>query len=144
VIILVAVSDENVQLVRSMYEGMNESGDWRSGLEFLDPSIEFEISWSAGRDSADFQVLHGLDEVRRTLEELLDPFESARFELHQLRDAGNDVVATLELLVRPKDSAAEVSTGRFAYVMTLRGERITRIQDFREPADALRAAGLTE
>jgi ketosteroid isomerase-like protein len=134
----------NVEIVRSMYERLNQTGDPEEGLSYLDPAIEFEISWRSGRDSADFRVLHGIDEVREAIVEILDPFEDWRYEIHELHDAGDDVVAILEVLVRPKESSAEISTGRFGYVFTLRGGKIVRVQDFPEPAEALRAAGLSE
>jgi ketosteroid isomerase-like protein len=135
---------QNVEIVRSLYERLNQTGDPEEGLSYFDPAIEFEISWRSGRDSADFRVLHGIDEVRQAIGEILGAFEDWRYEIHELLNAGDDVVAILELLVRPKGSSAEISTGRFGYVFTLRGGKIVRVQDFPEPAEALRAAGLSE
>jgi ketosteroid isomerase-like protein len=138
------MSQENVELVRSLHERWNETGDLEEVIPYLDPSIEFEISWRSGRESADFQVLKGIEEVRTATEEIFAPFESVRYEVDEYRDAGDDVVAILAVFVRPKDSSAEISTGRFGYVYTLRGGKIVRVQDFPEPADALKAAGLSE
>ena len=133
-----------MEIIRSMYERMNETGDPEVALSYLDPTVEFEISWRSGRDSADFRVLNGIDEVRAAVLEILDPFESVRYEIHEYLDSGDDVVAILELLVRPKDSTGEISTGRFGYVYTLRDGKIVRVQDFPDPAEALEAAGLPE
>jgi ketosteroid isomerase-like protein len=72
------------------------------------------------------------------------PFEEVRAVVQEYIDADDDrVVVVLELLMRPKDSAAEITSNRFAHIYTLREGRIVRVQDFPEPADALRAAGLT-
>jgi ketosteroid isomerase-like protein len=138
------MSEESVEIVRSMYERMTQTGDPQEALSYFDPAIEFEISWQGGRDSPDFRVLHGIDEVREATAELLGAFEDARYEVHELVDAGDDVVAILEFVARPKDSSAEISTGRFGYVFTLRSGKVVRVQDFPEPAEALRAAGLSE
>jgi ketosteroid isomerase-like protein len=81
--------------------------------------------------------------MRSALKDLTGPFEEVRVVAHDYLDAGDDrVIAVLEILMRPAGSTAEVSTGRFAYVYTLRDRRIVRIQDFPEPADALEAVGL--
>jgi len=138
------MSQENVEVVRGLVEAFNETGDREAAYALLDPEIEFEVAWRSGRDAADFRIYRGLDEVRAMIEELLAPFESIRYVIHEYADAGDDVVAILELIVRPKDSSAETSTGRFGYVCTLRDGKIVRIQDFPDPADALEAAGLKE
>jgi ketosteroid isomerase-like protein len=138
------MSQENVEIVLGMYEAFNETGDREAAYAVLDREIELEIAWRTGRDSSDFRVLRGIDEVRSALEEILAPFETARYQIHEHRDAGDDVVVILELLVRPKGSAAEISTGRFGYVHTLRNGKIVRVQDFPDPDEALKAAGLGE
>jgi ketosteroid isomerase-like protein len=71
------------------------------------------------------------------------PFDEVHVEVHECIDAGEHrVLAVLELRMRPKDSEAEISTNRFAYLYTLRQGRIVSVQDFPEPDDAFRAAGL--
>jgi ketosteroid isomerase-like protein len=138
------MSQENVEIVRGLVEAFNKTGDREAAYALLDPEIEFEVAWRSGRDAADFHIHRGLDEVRAMIEELMAPFESIRYEVHEYLDAGDDVVAILEFLVQPKGSSAEISTGRFGYVYTLRDGKIVRIQDFPDPAEALEAAGLRE
>jgi ketosteroid isomerase-like protein len=137
------VSEENVEIVRSMYALVNEAGDIEAGFGVFDPAVEFEISSRGGREDADFRVLQGVEEMRGAIDEILGPFESVRYLLHEVHDAGDEVVAVLEMLLRPKGSSGEISTGRFAYVFTFRSGRIVRVQDFPEPAEALEAAGLS-
>jgi ketosteroid isomerase-like protein len=138
------MSQENVEVVRGLIEAFNETGDREAAYALLDPEVEFEVAWRSGRDAADFRIHRGLDEVRAVIEELVAPFESIRYVVHEYADAGDDIVAILEVLARPKGSSAEASTGRFGYVCTLRDGRIVRIQDFPDPAEALEAAGLSE
>jgi ketosteroid isomerase-like protein len=138
------MSDENVEIIRGVIDAFNESGDWETLYSACDPGVVLEIATQEGRESADFQVHHGLDEVRSAIEELMAPFAEVRAVAHQYADAGDDrVVTVLELLMRPKESTAEIASGKFAYLYTLRDGRITRVQDFPEPADAFAAAGLT-
>jgi ketosteroid isomerase-like protein len=137
------MATSNVEIVRSMYVRLNETGDVDEALKDFDPAVEFEISWSSGRDSPDFQVLRGIEQVRRALLENLEPFERFRSEVHEFREAGEDVVAILELFVTPKGSSAEIGTGRFGYVLTFRDGKVIRVQDFPDPNEALEAAGLS-
>jgi ketosteroid isomerase-like protein len=138
------MSQANVEIIRGVIEAFNESGDWELLYAACDPGVVLEIATQEGRESADFQVHHGLDEVRQAIGELMAPFSAVRAVAHRFADAGDDrVVAVLELLIRPKESTAEMSSGQFAYLYTLRGGKIVRIQDFPEPAEAFEAAGLT-
>ena len=130
--------------MRSTLEAFNETGDFEVIYARLDPEVEFEMSWRSGREAADFRVLHGLHEVRAAAEEILAPFENVRYDVHEYVDAGDAVVVILELLVRPRGGSAEISTGRFGYVYTLRDGKVVRVQDVPEPADALEAAGIGE
>jgi ketosteroid isomerase-like protein len=138
------MSAENVDIIREAIDAFNASGDWEVLYAACDPGVVLEIATQEGRESADFRVHHGLAEVRQAISELMAPFVEVRAVAHRYADAGDDrVVAVLELLMRPKESRAEVSSGQFAYIYTLRGGRIIRIQDFPEPAEAFEAAGLT-
>ena len=138
------MSQENVEIVRGFVAAFNETENREAAYALLDPEIEFEVAWSSGRGAADFRVHRGLDGVRAAVEDLLAPFERIRYLVHEYLDAGDDVVAILEVLVQPKGSSAETSTGRFGYVCTLRDGKIVRVQDFPDPDEALQAAGLSE
>ena len=81
--------------------------------------------------------------MKSAVREILSEFDNARFEIHEVRDRGDRVVAILELFMRPKGSSAEISTGRFGYVYTLRGGTVVRIQDFTHPEDAWNEIGLS-
>jgi ketosteroid isomerase-like protein len=137
------MSAENVEIIRGVIDAFNESGDWETLYSACDPGVVLEIATQEGRESADFQVHHGIDQVRQAIGELMTPFDEVHAVAHRYVGAGDDrVVTVLELLVRPKGSTAEISSGKFAYLYTLREGRIVRVQDFPEPDDAFRAAGL--
>jgi ketosteroid isomerase-like protein len=67
-------------------------------------------------------------------------FDNARFELHELTDAGDQVLAWATLRGRGKQGAAETSWG----VWTVREGRTVRFQTFTDWDAALEAAGLRE
>ena len=50
------MSQENIDLVVGNLEAFNQTGDVDAAFANADPEIEFEISTSAGRESADFRV----------------------------------------------------------------------------------------
>jgi hypothetical protein len=107
------MSDENVEIIRGVIDAFNGSGDWETLYSACDPGVVREIATQEGRESADFQVHHGLDEVRSAIEELMAPFGEIRVVAHQYIDAGDDrVVTVLELLMRPKETTAEISSGK--------------------------------
>jgi ketosteroid isomerase-like protein len=138
------MSAENVEIIRRVIDAFNEKGDWETLYSACDPGVVLEIATQEGRESADFQVHHGIEEVRRGIGELMAPFDEVRAVAHRYLDAGDDrVVTVLELLMRPIGSTAEISSGKFAYLYTLREGRIVRVQDFPEPDDAFRTAGLS-
>ena len=137
------MSQANIDLVVGNLEAFNQTGDVDAAFANADPEIEFEISTQAGRESADFRVYRGIDEVKSAIREILSEFDNARFEIHEVRDRGDRVVAILELFMRPKGSSAEISTGRFGYVYTLRDGTVVRMQDFTNPADAWNEIGLS-
>jgi ketosteroid isomerase-like protein len=135
---------ENVEMIRQLIGAFNESGDWEALYSACDPAVVLEIASQEGRDSPDFRIYRGLDEARRAIEDLMAPFEEVRMEAYECIDAGDDrVLAVLELLMRPKESAAQISSGQFAYLYTFREGKIIRVQDFPEPADAFKAIGRT-
>ena len=137
------MSQENVDIVLANLRTYNETGDIDAAFANSDPDIEFEISTQAGREAADFRVYRGIDEVKAAIREILDAFDRARFQIHDVRDCDDRVLAILELFMQPKGSSAELSSGRFGYVYTFRDGKIVRVQDFTNPDDALREVGLS-
>ena len=109
-----------------------------AAADLVDPEIELQpppASPEAGTYKGYGAVLHHL-------EELTAPFDAVRLELQDFIDAGNgQVVATIHVTGRGKTSGFQIDT-RFAHVLTLRKERVIRLQAFLETDQALRAAGL--
>ena len=85
---------------------------------------------------------YGLDQIRQALEEFYEPWESVRYELDELIDAGEDVVASVTGYFRGRDGM-EVRT-RTAFVWTIRDGAIAHICFYQERREALEAVGLRE
>ena len=77
----------------------------------------------------------------RDLDETFAEFQLV--EISEIRDLGERVLAFGRLQGRGLESAAEVESP-VAYVIELKDGRITRVEDFFDPSEALEAAGLSE
>jgi ketosteroid isomerase-like protein len=139
------MSQENVEQLRRAGEAFNR-GDIEGALAIIDPPPEFEFV-PAGVFIAPgigdvHGVQHGPEELRRGLE-FWDQFDEPRFDVHELIDAGDQVVAWATLRGRGKQSGAEVGWDVWA-VWTVREGRFVRWETFPDRHAALEAAGLEE
>src|SRR4051812_7957091 len=109
------MSQENVEIVRSIYEGWLR-GDMR--LDKLDPEMAmFESTTLPGAASA-----VGIDAARRYLESFTKYWAEIRFEPEEYIDAGDHVVVVARLVGRGKSSGVAVERA-WAYVWTVRGSK---------------------
>jgi ketosteroid isomerase-like protein len=130
------MSQENVEIVRSLYEGWLRG---EIGLDKLDPEISMmESETLPGAASA-----YGIEAVERYMRSFAKHWERIRFEPQEYIDAGNRVVVVARLIAQGKKSGVEV-TRTWAYVWTLRGRKALRMVGYADRAQALEAAGLEE
>jgi ketosteroid isomerase-like protein len=88
-------------------------------------------------------VYRGRDEVVRNFREFTASFEYYRFEIEDLRDAGDKVMAIMRERARGKASGLEVDR-RSGFVTTFRDGKVVSLEIYLDPADALEAVGLRE
>jgi ketosteroid isomerase-like protein len=131
------MSQENVDLVRQMYEGWNRSGGVPQ-LESIDPGIEVDVVGGLGGGT--FRGHAGFSNM---LENFWGAFEDHRIEIEECLPAGDDVVATVHYYGRGKASGVAVDM-RHWHVWTLRDGKAVRWRVLGTRAEALEAAGLTE
>jgi ketosteroid isomerase-like protein len=125
-------------VVRSMIDAWNGGG-----LDDVSKHLAEGIEWREVDGSPEFGVgeVRGKDDVQTGFEALFESWQSYRLELEDLRDAGGDrVVAIVREVARGRASGAEVA-GRWGYVITVRGEKIERVEAYRDPSRAIAAAG---
>jgi ketosteroid isomerase-like protein len=132
------MSKENMDIVRRTYEATN-SGDYDTAESYIHPEIEFH---TYGR-SPEAGVYRGKEAVREYNEGLFQRFESIRFELEELVDAGDRVVVVTTQHAKPKGSHQEMNV-RVAEVWTIREGLLAERRSYSTRNEALEAAGLRE
>jgi ketosteroid isomerase-like protein len=131
------MSQENVELVRRAYDAM-ASADIDATLQYLDPAIELHVS------DAYFDAPHtyrGHEGYRELVAAQVEVFDEFRAEPERFLDTGDQVLAIVRAGGRARASGVEVSA-RFGHLLTIRNRKAVRFQEFKDPEEALRAAGL--
>jgi ketosteroid isomerase-like protein len=132
------MSRENVEIVRRSFDAFARDGI-DGLLRYLDPGIE----WTTTGAFLEADTYRGPEDVRRYLGSLLDEFEDVRNEPEELIDAGDQIVASVRISGRGKQSGAAVDL-TMTQVCLLREGRIVRIQNYMSRSEALEAAGLSD
>jgi ketosteroid isomerase-like protein len=140
----VALSRENIELVRRLYGELASEGSPREFDErltdealghFLDPGIEW---LPVAHSLLAVESYRGFDGVRRFWGEFLSTWESYKVELLSFYDAGDQVAVVVHIVARTHE--LEVDETRSS-LLTLRDGRVVRVQSFANPEGAREAAG---
>ena len=137
------MSQENVEVIGAIH------GDWMAGnYEAVFARLDADIEWFGPPDiSASGEPGSGLSRghegVRRSLARWIGEWDEFSFELRQLIDSGDEVLAEGWQRGRGKISGVEIHEEIFS-VWTVRGGQAVRQRMFRDRAQALEAAGLSE
>ena len=132
-----AMAQENVEIVRRGYEAFNR-GDIDAVARLLAPDFEYVAS---GLVPGVGGVYRGAEGLRGFLEAFWAEFDDPRIEVHELIDAGDQVVASTTMRGHGKQSGAETSWDVFQ-VWTVRDGTAVRGQGFPSRDGALEAVGL--
>jgi ketosteroid isomerase-like protein len=129
------MSQENVELVRHVYEGWAR-GDFSAGGAFA-PDVEFEMpDWPESAPS------HGLEGMSETWRATLGAWDDFRAEAFRFIDTGGHVVVLNHVHAWGKGSGVEVSADT-ATVWTIEEGRVVRLALYWDSAKALDSVGLT-
>jgi ketosteroid isomerase-like protein len=132
------MSEENVEIVRAVYDAYNR-GDFDAVFERFHEDIE----WSDPPGHPGGGTRHGHEGVRESLSKWVGTWDDYHYELRELIDLGDHVLAGGWQGGRGKGSGVEVSEGVFS-LYTLRAGKVVRQRMFRDRGQALEAAGLEE
>jgi ketosteroid isomerase-like protein len=132
------MSQENVEVTKKAIEARND-GDLDLVLSLMTEDVVIDAS----RRVMDPFVAAGQDEVRRALAMLDEVWVDQRVEAEAWRDVGDAVVVAIRLTNRGRGSGVPVGA-RSAWLMSLRGDRVSRLVVYQTWEDALEAAGLSE
>jgi ketosteroid isomerase-like protein len=136
------VSQANVELVRGIYEAVARRDDV-APYEVYSEDIIWDVSHTARAAFLMKPVYHGHEGVREAWREVLSSWGEVDFDVEQLIDAGERVLAVLREREIGRTSGVPVETTHLA-VWTLVAGKVVRMQVFDDRREALEAAGLTE
>ena len=132
------MSQENVETARAAFEAWNR-GDFDALLSLWSEEAEFYPL----RAQLEGRPYNGHEGLRRFVAEIAEEWRDVRFEIAELRDAGEHVIGSGRFRARGRTSGLDLNVP-LGVVGTVRNERIVYARMFSDPADALEAAGLRE
>ena len=130
------MSQENVEIVRSIYEAWNRSGGVPP-LEWMDPGIEVEVP--TGVIEGTYRGHAGITDM---LERFWDAFDAHHIEIEEFLPTGDDVLLTVHSYGRGRASGVEVDM-RHWHLWTMREGRAVRWRVIGTRQEALGAVGLS-
>ena len=136
------MSQANVDVVRRLYDAAARRDD-ATAFEVYAEDIIWDIS-NAGRALLAMKpVYHGHEGVRQYWRETTSAFGEIDFEVEELIDAGDQVLAVIREREVGRASGAAVEATHLA-LYTLSGGKVIRLQVFDDRQQALEAAGLAD
>ena len=132
------MSQENVELVETLYDRWNVSGG-KAPLELIDPEIVVEVR--DGRFLDGTYVGHA--ELEGLLEAFWDAFRDHRIDVEELMPAGDEVVVTVHYYGRGSSSGVAVDL-RTWHVWQWRDGKAVRWRLIPTREEALAAVELSE
>ena len=132
------MSNENVDIVRRVYEALEEPDAAVRAL--WHPQVEFDVSRDIFGAVVGGGHYRGVDGVRRWMLDLYDAWEKMELHCEELIEAGEQVVSVLSARGRGRSSGIELEYHP-AGVWTLRQGKIVRVVWFPTREEALEAVG---
>jgi ketosteroid isomerase-like protein len=131
--------EENVEIVRRLIEAWDR-GDYRAGLESVDPSIELIAAYGTADLDGTYRGHAGLAEM---LGAFWAEFDEPRIEIEEMIPAGDDVIVSVRFHGRGRRSGVEIAAPAW-HVWSLREGKAVRWLLVRTKGEALEAVGLSE
>jgi ketosteroid isomerase-like protein len=132
------MSQENVEIVRRAYEHLNR-GDAEGLVELCDDDFLMDMSERVFNPD----MYEGHDGIRRFYEGVREAWDSYQWDVEETRVAGNAVVALLHCRAQGRKGGPPVDW-RVAWLWTFQLGRAASVRFYRDQAQALEAAGLSE
>ena len=133
------MSQENVEIVQSAFRTF--------GAEGIDASLSFvspDVVWYPTDRWLDDSAYRGHDGMRRLAAAFSENFDDFRYDVHDIRDAQDYVVAVVDMCGRIKHSEAEVSQRRGFVVSGFRDGTFREVRTYPSWSEALKAVGLSD
>ncbi|MGZ5313469.1 MAG: nuclear transport factor 2 family protein [Solirubrobacterales bacterium] len=134
------MSEENVDVVRKLYELFARRDLDAAFPDYADPSIELRVP-PLYPDTP--EVFRGREGIERWIAMIDEVWAEWRFELERYLEAGSTVVVLARLIAEGGSSGIHLER-EVAHLWTFEGGRATSIRVYLNQAEALGAAGLRE
>ena len=132
------MSQENVERVRGVWEAVNR-GDATS-LAMFDRDVVYENDLLPD----DAETYRGIEGLVKAWSVWTEAWARLDTDIEWVRDAGGDeVVSCHQAKMRGRGSGIETEL-RYAYLWRFRNGKVIYCKGFRDPIEALEAAGLSE
>ena len=133
------MSQENVEIARRAFDAVN-----RRDLETLDALWSEDSEFHSVLAASEGRVFRGHQGIREYFAWFDESFTEFGSEVEEIIEAGEDrVVVLYTFRARGKASGVRLDQ-RGGLVITYQDEQITRMDSHFDPAEALKAAGLSE
>jgi ketosteroid isomerase-like protein len=132
------MSRENVEVVKRLYEAWQRDG-FNVVPELMDPDIE----WVNPSYAVEPGTRHGYRGFAAAARSFTSVYHESRVKDATFYDAGDRIAVRASMASRTVGSEFPIDAQR-GYVFDLRGGKVTRFAWFNDPAEALKAVGLSE
>jgi ketosteroid isomerase-like protein len=132
------MSKRNVEAIRGVYERWGE-GDFRASVDLFDPLALLVMN----PEFPDAGTYLGVESIAEYTRAFLEPWARITIEAEEIADAGDNVVVAVSQR-GVGDASGAATELRYFHVWSFRGDKVIRLETFRERAEALEAAGLAE
>jgi|ERR671910_1826934 ketosteroid isomerase-like protein len=135
------MSQENVEIARAAFEAWN-AGELQDVLSHFHP----ELVYHPRADEPDPSPHVGRDAYERLVYGFVDSFSEVTFEVLELIDAGDHVIAStvLHAVLRGQGSASAGVSDTYVFVYKLRDGLVVEGWEYRTKQEALEAGGLAD
>ena len=136
------MSQGNVENLRAFLEVWDLEA-WRRGesdMSLLDPKVTYEDTILPDHVG---EAYRGHEGVARATERWLEPYEGLTIELEKIVGAGDRLVSIHRVRGKARYTGIE-GEGPVAYLWTFRGGKVIQFRSYRDPEEALEAAGLRQ
>lgn len=128
-----AGGNPNLAATRRFIEAYNE-GDLDALVALAAPDIEWEVA----PEHPAATTHRGIDAVREYHEDWRNTLDDLRIDLHSIAAGGDTVVTVCGVRGKGVESGADVEV-EIALLTTFRDGRAVRVEEFLDPAEAMRA-----
>jgi ketosteroid isomerase-like protein len=131
------MSQDRVAAVRSIYDRWRE-GDFRTKFDLFDQNVVFVMP----PELPEAGTYLGSEAVAEYTRGFLEPWTKVTMDAEELLPAGDSVLASI--IQRATGDASGAATElRYLQLWTFRGDKVIRLENFRDRDQALEAAGIS-